>query len=151
MKHKSLPFIFLSILTGLFTCISVTDSRAEDSKVAPVATICPEDQAQAITDLFDTDKDGKISKDEYAHATMKMFESMDKDSNNAIHSSEMSDPGDESLKEADTDGDSKLSFSEILKYQEKAFNDKDLNHDGYLAKDEITECVKAKLEKQAKH
>jgi len=116
----------------------------EDQTAQPASVMSSEQQAQQVIDLFDSDKDGRLNKDEYAHGTVKVFHSMDHNANITLDAHEVHDPADSEVNKADQNHDSKLSFTEVLEHQKKAFDVKDTDDDGYLSKGEIEGSIKDK-------
>ncbi len=137
---------FCSLFAALLL-ITCAHALAEEHAASSPA-LSPGQQAQQVLDLFDKDGDGRLNKDEYAHGTVRVFESMDKDDDISLSSSELIHHDDADLKKSDTDADSELSFTEILKHQEKAFDDKDKDDDKHLSRGEIEGYIREKLEKK---
>ncbi len=107
-------------------------------------------------DRFDTDKDGRISKDEMRAGTDKVFAETDTNKDGFISKEEMEahhkamrdkmrekmrDKMQERWKAADTDGDGALSKAEVdaakMTHLSRDFDKLDKNKDGKLSPDEI--------------
>ncbi len=99
-------------------------------------------------DRFDTDKDGRISKDEMRAGTDKVFAETDTNKDGFIskeemeaHHKAMRDKMQERWKAADTDGDGALSKTEVdaakMTHLSRDFDKLDKNKDGKLSPDEI--------------
>ena len=106
-----------------------------------------------VFEAVDTNKDGKIDRDELAqHMKENAFEKLDRDEDKILSQSEWSNTDNvidvekykEVFKSADRDRDKRISFPEFSNYAEKysniedAFMLLDKDKDGALAPDEIS-------------
>ena len=138
---------FLGFMVVLFSQGGISPSFVSADEVGSKECLSQkavDEQTEQILGLYDSDKNGRLDKDEYAHATMHTFEAIDQDGSNALETRELDNSKDRDVPTADSNQDGKLSFTEILKYQEKAFQEKDMNRDGALSKEEIAASIAEK-------
>ena len=101
---------------------------------------------------MDTNKDGKVSAEEHARASRKMFVTMDANADGRVTAAEMDAAHQrvtgkkakktdmssaEKIKVIDTDGDGILTAEEHAAGSRAMFEKMDTDKDGFLAKDEV--------------
>jgi len=112
--------------------------------------------------MMDTDGDGKISRDEYAAGSKKMFDKMDADKNGKVTAAEMEAHHQqmtgkkagqtemtttEKIKMVDSNGDGELTVEEFETGAKTMFDKMDTNHDGYLTRAELEAGHKMMMKK----
>jgi Ca2+-binding EF-hand superfamily protein len=97
---------------------------------------------------FDVDGDKKLSRDEFAYATIQIFFSLDKNEDLKISRDEGGPFWSRDASEADINRDSVLSLSEILRDENSQFESFDADHDGFLSRDELSKFVSKRLARQ---
>ena len=97
----------------------------------------------ASTDRFitmDTNKDGKISKKEYAESALKNFDRFDVNRDGVLSQEELQAipkiNAKKFLKEVDTDGDGQISREEFVNAADGRFRSMDRNRDGKISRKE---------------
>lgn len=123
----------------------------------------PEKEKKGFLQKFDSDGDGKVSKDEFKDSMGKRFQHMDSDHNGTISIEEFQqyrqqqrgiDPNKaKAIAKHDSDADGKLSKEEFLapriKRAEEKFIELDKNNDGMLSADEIPDTSNQQPPKKA--
>ena len=114
---------------------------------------------------MDTNKDGKVSAEEHAAASKKMFDTMDANKDGKVTAAEMTAAHQritgkkakksdlsaaEKIKVVDTDGDGILSAEEHAAGSRSMFEKMDTDKDGFLTKDELAAGHASMLKKPAR-
>ena len=141
MKHA-----ILAGALGLVAAAAVTASAQGVAGAAKAAAVDAEMKA------MDTNGDGRLSAEEHAAGTAKMFEAMDANRDGKVTAAEMDAAhagitggkpmkgemsAADKIKTIDTDGDGALSAAEHSAGARKMFEAQDTNKDGFLGKDEL--------------
>jgi Ca2+-binding EF-hand superfamily protein len=102
--------------------------------------------------MMDTNKDGRVSPDEFEVGAKQMFDKMDTNKDGKVTAAEMDAAhagkakgmsSADKIKKVDTNGDGTLSADEHAAGAKKMFNRMDADHDGYLTKQELEAGHKA--------
>ncbi|NLF25432.1 MAG: EF-hand domain-containing protein [Deltaproteobacteria bacterium] len=146
--------IFLAILLAVLTLNACAPKNAPRHNPAPSKLDLSDADllCEQIFEAYDTDKDGKISSDEYAHGVIITFHQLDKNGDLQLDASELGDSWDTEAMAVDIDGDGRLTLSEILHHQSKSFKKRDVDGCGCLTEEDVRTWVIHKLaERQGCH
>ena len=96
--------------------------------------------------MMDTNKDGKVSKEEFMKAHEAMFDQMDANKDGFIDKDEMGKmmEGKCGMSMMDTNKDGKVSKEEFTKHHDAMFDQMDANKDGSIDKDEMGKMMDGK-------
>jgi len=143
---KTLPSILLAsaiAFTGAAGTAALADSKSDKGKNTKSWT-------ERIFKKLDTNKDGVISKDEYAKRGIKRFAKTDKDGNGKVTAAEYETAAVERakkraqrrFKKLDTNNNGVLDVTESNARYGKRFARIDTNHDGKISRAEIEKSKK---------
>ncbi|MES2152293.1 MAG: EF-hand domain-containing protein [Pseudomonadota bacterium] len=113
---------------------------------------------------MDTNKDGRVSSEEYAQHARQMFATLDADKDGKLTAAEMDAayqrvtgkpvgsaalPAAEKIKAVDSDADGSLNVEEYVASSHAMFAKIDSNHDSFLSKEELLAAHAATVKKPA--
>ncbi|GAB1720285.1 MAG: Calcium-binding EF-hand [Nitrosospira sp.] len=139
------PFAMQSLSKGYLVAQGYSDSKSSDDKGYGGKKSdgkCGEGRCGMA--MADTDKDGRVSRDENTRHCEKMFGMMDANNDGYIDKDEAKKTGYDrkhgegkcGMSMADTDNDGRVSRDEHARHCDMMFSKMDANNDGYIDKDE---------------
>jgi hypothetical protein len=150
IKIALLLTVILALMAGMVPVMPANAETVTNAADSGVMVQDPEARTKLIFETFDKDNNNALDRDEFAKAVIMLFVALDRNGDEVLVAEELPYGWTADIKNADKNGDKKIQFSEAIIYIDQTFQERDANGDGMLSRDEVKDYfVKQKQQQQA--
>ena len=142
--QKNNPLNYLALTLTAFVILISPSGQAQNKKSADILALQGKNDGQLkqAFDIFDTDKDGTVSRIEFRMQTGDLFFARDTNKDSRLTPGEIPNAGTKVFAAADSNGDGKLTPHEFGEASFMKFKTYDLDKNGAITLEELRAVVK---------